>query len=73
MRIDIHPDAREELNEAYLYYEEIQPGLGDRFLAKYEKALDLIEAMPYAWRIIGGKTRRINIKRFPLPDFVYSS
>ncbi len=67
MRIDIHPDAREELNEAYLYYEEIQPGLGDRFLAKYEKALDLIEA------IIGGKTRRINIKRFPLPDFVYSS
>ncbi len=39
MRIDIHPDAREELNEAYLYYEEIQSGLGDRFLDEYEKAM----------------------------------
>jgi len=65
MHISIHPDASEELNEASLYYEAIQPGLGKKFVIEYEKSLDLIESFPYGWRIIGGKTRRINIKRFP--------
>jgi hypothetical protein len=32
MRIVSHPEADEELEDAVLWYEERQPGLGDDFL-----------------------------------------
>ncbi len=48
---EIHPSARQELEEATLYYAEISPELAERFLQDFEQTLSFIEAMPLAWAI----------------------
>jgi hypothetical protein len=44
----IHVSARQELEDAALYYAEISPELAEKFLKDYEQTLSFIEAMPLA-------------------------
>lgn len=46
MRLIYHPDAEQELVEAVEFYEEQEPGLGDRFLRDFESAIALILEAP---------------------------
>lgn len=59
--------AERELDEAYQYYEEQSPGLGERLLDEVQHALIFIRRHPEAApRILG------SIRRFVLPLFPYS-
>jgi hypothetical protein len=66
-----HPEADEELEAAALWYEERQSGLGDDFLAQFERTLRRILADPDRWRKIRGDNRKLNFQRFPYA-IVYS-
>ncbi len=60
-----HPDAIAELQEQATYYEERSPGLGLRFIAQVEAALQLAVAMPGAGSPYRHNTRRVFPKDFP--------
>ena len=49
MQLRMHPDALAEFAFAVAHYERQQAGLGLRFLANVESALQHIAADPLAW------------------------
>lgn len=55
-----------EIEEAYLYYENIQEGLGIRFVLEYEKYLKTLKNIPFF------EQRYQAIRILPLKKFPYS-
>jgi hypothetical protein len=71
MEIIRHPEADQELEQAALWYQKQQPGLGEDFLVEFERTLRRISADPLRWRIFHGSGRKLNFDRFPYA-IVYS-
>ena len=61
----IEPEAEADLLQAYEWYEQQRPGLGDDFLLCFEAAVALIGERPRSFPVIEKQTRRILIRRFP--------
>jgi plasmid stabilization system protein ParE len=62
---DIHPLASRELEEAALFYDRRMPGLGKRFLASVEKAIEQVLLFPEAAPVVGRTVRQKVLNRFP--------
>ncbi|MCB0572416.1 MAG: type II toxin-antitoxin system RelE/ParE family toxin [Phaeodactylibacter sp.] len=56
--------AREEINDAKAYLDEISPDLGDEFIAEVEEMLSKLEGNPYLFQKIHKEKRQALIKRF---------
>lgn len=65
MKVYFLSPADQELDDAYVYYEDQMAGLGLRFFNEVSRTIELIQRTPMAWRKVAEHTRRINIKRFP--------
>ena len=65
MQLRMHPDALTEFAFAVAHYERQQTGLGLRFLANVESALQHIAADPLAWPILADDVRRHLTRTFP--------
>ncbi len=65
MTVEFFGDAREELLEAALYYEEKERGLGVRFKNEIDHICLLIQAEPLLWREREEGYRRVNCPVFP--------
>lgn len=65
MIYEFHPEALYEFQESAIFYSSQQPGLGDRFIAAVQSAVDHIVSSPEAWRVIDGDVRRFLTKVFP--------
>lgn len=65
----IKQEAHEDVLAAYVYYEEKQPGLGDRFLTELQQAYDQLAGLPSANGFIAEDTlkvlRDVKVNRFP--------
>lgn len=59
-------EAREDIYDAYVYYEKVQPGLGDRFLATLDACFEAIIQSPKTYRFFF-----VNIRGFVVPTFPY--
>jgi plasmid stabilization system protein ParE len=59
------PEVRDELDEAYSWYESQELGLGDDFLEQVDEALDRICQMPEFYPTVYRDVRRAMIRRFP--------
>ena len=59
------PQVRNELNEAYDWYESQQSGLGDEFLECIDEIINRICLMPESYAIVYRDVRRAVVKRFP--------
>ncbi|WP_068816729.1 type II toxin-antitoxin system RelE/ParE family toxin [Phormidesmis priestleyi] len=59
------PEVREELNEAYQWYEGQQLGLGDDFIDCVDEMINRICQMPELYTIIHRDVRRAVVHRFP--------
>jgi plasmid stabilization system protein ParE len=57
--------AQRELNDAVVYYNQQQPGLGNAFLAETVAAIDRIRRFPRGWHPLGPELRRCLLRRFP--------
>ena len=64
MQIKQHDDVDFDLTELATHYEREQPGLGERFLLEYGRAIDAIATNPLAWRAIREGVRRYLIRKF---------
>ncbi len=63
------PDAKADVADAYLWYEEQVLGLGMDFLRCVEAALLAIQRAPLCYPIIHENYRRTLVRRFPLAIF----
>lgn len=72
LRLEVHPDVYEELEEARAWYEEHAVGLGDEFLDEVERAIATIQRAPEAWPLYAHQARRFLVHRFPF-SVVYRS
>ncbi|MFP4009657.1 MAG: type II toxin-antitoxin system RelE/ParE family toxin [Spirulinaceae cyanobacterium] len=59
------PEVRDELDEAYHWYENQQPGLGDEFLKCIDEILKRVGTLPEAYPVVYRDIRRAVVKRFP--------
>ncbi len=57
--------AREELREAYDFYEARRKGLGREFGQEVAKAAERARSHPLRWPMIDSRTRKCNTHRFP--------
>lgn len=60
-----HPEALAELQEQAVYYEDRSAGLGERFTAQVEAAVQLAASMPGIGSPYRYSTRRVFAKDFP--------
>jgi hypothetical protein len=68
-KVLFHPLFKDDLQNAYDYYESKQRGLGENFLAVVEEALALIQTKPLLFQKIFGHKRKANTRKFPYGIF----
>lgn len=68
----VRPEAEADLAEAFRWYEERRPGLGERFLLSVEAALSTIRRNPRAFPVVHKQVRRALLRRFPYGVFYLS-
>ncbi len=51
MQVELHPEALAEVRAAAIWYDERQPGLGDRFVSEVAEALARIAEAPAGYSI----------------------
>lgn len=63
--VELHPLALHEYVNAYEWYENAQPGLGERFLEAVDIQLGKIAENPQHYSQIKGTYRQVKIPSFP--------
>lgn len=61
----LHPAAEAEMRAAAGFYQQCQPGLGDRFLDEVLQAAGRMQRNPEAWPVVSGDIRRCLLHLFP--------
>ncbi len=59
------PEVRDELDEAFQWYERQKVGLGDEFFDCIDEMLNRVCLMPEACPVVYRDVRRAVVKRFP--------
>lgn len=70
MRVEVLEVARQEFDEAYVYYELRQAGLGEGFRESVKEQVQKIVAYPDAWMLVRSGIRKCRGSRFPY-DVIY--
>ena len=63
VRLDLA--AKQEIDQAALFYEDCREGLGQEFVDSVASAFEQIQQHPTVWRILKGRFRRHLLQRFP--------
>ncbi|HTF86868.1 MAG TPA: type II toxin-antitoxin system RelE/ParE family toxin [Planctomycetota bacterium] len=63
--VEFLPEARQEMADAFWWYENRRSGLGSAFLLAMEAALRAIRRVPEGLELIAMNTRKVVIRRFP--------
>jgi len=71
MKVIFSKIAKQEFDDAVLYYELEYPGLGKRFKEEVRKSTIRISEYPEAWSIDRGEIRKCTLHKFPY-KFLYS-
>jgi toxin ParE1/3/4 len=61
--------AAAELRQARAWYEDIRPGLGERFAVAAEAAVEAIARRPLQFPVVHRGRRRAGVRRFPYAIF----
>lgn len=64
-KVSFNRQAERELTEAFRYYEQESPGLGERFLEEVTSSTSFLRRYPLAAPRIMGSIRRFVLPRFP--------
>lgn len=63
------PEADDDVAEAYRWYENQEPGLGEEFLRCLEARILTIQRQPEIYRVAVDEFRRAFLRRFPYEIF----
>jgi plasmid stabilization system protein ParE len=59
------PEAQDEFDDAFDWYEQQRPGLGLTFVGRVQDAFDRIAANPLMYRIVFQDVRKAVVRQFP--------
>ena len=65
----ILPEAEQDAAQAYIWYEEREPGLGEEFLRCVDACAQFIQRNPEMYRVVHENYRRGVVRRFPYVIF----
>lgn len=65
LHLSIQPEAADEANEAFLWYESHQPGLGAEFYRELARCIEFLLEHPMLARIVYRNVRKRRLDRFP--------
>ena len=65
LKINVRPAALDELERAWIWYEEQRLGLGDEFRACVDATLAAATRNPLAYPRVEGELHRALVRRFP--------
>jgi plasmid stabilization system protein ParE len=65
LRVVFRRAAKNEFEEAAVWYGEQRPGLGEEFVREIEQAVDNAAAAPQRYPVVFGDVRRTVTRRFP--------
>ena len=65
----IAPEAQQDVDEAYCWYEDRRPGLGEEFLGCVDACIQAICRMPELQAKVQEEYRRALLRRFPYAIF----
>ncbi len=68
-KLVLAPEVKQDVCDAYAWYESKRVGLGDEFLDSIRGCLAAVAAMPHAWARVLGEYRRALVRRFPYEVF----
>lgn len=68
-RLDFHPEAEAEFDEAIAWYQEQRDGLAHEFFDDYLVLESRLEENPHQFPVILSEIRRANFYRFPYSVF----
>src|SRR5687767_10350658 len=61
----IAPEAEQDLDEAYTWYEKQRVGLGEEFLTSVDACIEFICRFPESGHVVHKQYRRALVRRFP--------
>jgi len=64
-RLEFHPEAQRELDDAVAFYDLVRPGLGSDFIDEVDRVTRRILAHPQSAPVARGITHRALVPRFP--------
>ena len=59
------PEARDDIDDAYVVYEARFAGLGDRLLKSVRRCVERVAQSPHLYAVVEADVRAAPIKRFP--------
>ncbi|MGE0606408.1 MAG: type II toxin-antitoxin system RelE/ParE family toxin [Pirellulales bacterium] len=65
----VSPEAEDDLNEAYAWYEARRTGLGGDFLSRVDACIQIICRSPEIHPCVQAEYRRALVRRFPFAVF----
>ena len=72
MKVQLHEQAQVDIDDAALWYDEHEPGLGDEFLADVDRRLSSLPDQSEVWPLWPGtRSRRYPVRRRLLARFPY--
>ncbi len=67
--LTIAPEAQQDLDEAYAWYERQRAGLGEDFLTCVDACVQAVCRTPEMGRLVHESFRRVLVRRFPYAVF----
>lgn len=64
-KIIVQPEAIKEANDAFNWYEDRQPGLGDEFYRELDRCFEFVQEHPDFHRVFYRTIRKRKLGRFP--------
>jgi len=64
-RVRIHAGARDDIREAFDWYEDQSPGLGDQFVTELDRVMSRLSTDPRIYQTVNKEVRRALTRRFP--------
>ncbi len=61
----LDPEAQDEFDQGYDYYEGLRAGLGESFAEAVQVALNQIGSMPRSHRVVFSDIQRTVVRKFP--------
>ncbi len=65
LQLRVQPNAEADLRDAWQWYENLEPGLGDEFLRAVEACFERIQCLPDLFPIVHRNARQALLRRFP--------
>jgi hypothetical protein len=69
-RLIIRPEAELDLEDAFIWYESKENGLGSEFLRSIDNCISTIGRNPLTYRLIYQQAWRVLVRRFPYSFFI---